>query len=131
MISRVSSSYTNYHLDILTISYDKSTGAANLITISTSLLETLVTFHPTIVLFPEDSMFYLTLISITSSSIALVLAILSENLSVTYPYLDISFSLTLNSVVIGFVTFIVFLVGTALGFPKIGYIARGSSYSGV
>jgi hypothetical protein len=65
-------------------------------------------------------MFYLTLISITSSSMALVLAILSENLSVTNPYLDISFTLTLNSVLIGFITFFLILVGTALGFPKIG-----------
>jgi hypothetical protein len=95
-----------------------------LITISTSLIETLVTFHPTIVLFPEDSMFYLTLISITSSSMTLVLAILSENLSVTNPYLEISLTLTLNSVVIGFIKIFGLLVGTNLVFPKKGYIAR-------
>ena len=42
----------SYHYEILTISYDISKGEANLIRISTSLMETLVTFHPTIVLFP-------------------------------------------------------------------------------
>jgi hypothetical protein len=57
----------------------------------------------------------------------LVLAILSENLSVTNPYLDISFTLILNSVVIGFIKIFGFLVGTTLVFPKKGCIARASS----
>ena len=48
----------------------------------------------------------------------LELAILSENLSVTKLYLDISFTLTVNSVLIGLI--FEFLVGATLGFPKRG-----------